>query len=65
MIQATGKAAQTVAEALKNQPITLAVVVINLICMVIVGFTLYSVSLRVSERDKMFAELVQQCTTRN
>jgi len=65
MIQATGKAAQTVAEALKNQPITLAVVVINLICMAIVGFTLYSVSLRVSERDKMFAELVQQCTTRN
>jgi len=65
MIQATGEAAKTVADALKNQPITLAVVVINVICMIIVGFTIYSVSLRVSERDKMFAELVQKCTTRN
>jgi len=61
VIQASGKAAHTVAEALKSQPITLAVVVINLLCMVIVGFTLYSVAARATERDKLLAEVIQKC----
>ena len=61
MIQATGKVANTLVEALKNQPLALPVVLINIMCLGIVAFTLYSISNRVSERDKLLAEIIQKC----
>ena len=61
MIQATGKVASTLVEAMKNQPLTLPVVLINIMCLAIVAYTLYSINGRVMERDKLLAEVIQKC----
>jgi hypothetical protein len=61
MIHATGRVAHTVAEALKNQPLALPVVLINVMCLAIVWYTLHSISGRVVERDKLLAEVIQKC----
>jgi len=61
MIQATGKVANTLVEAMKNQPLALPVVLINIMCLAIVAYTLHSINSRVTERDKLLADVIQKC----
>ena len=59
MITPQGKIAETVVAGLN--PITLFVVLINIMSLAIVAFTLYSVSVRVGERDKLLSQIVEKC----
>jgi len=61
MIHATGKVATTIVDALKTQPVALPVVVVNLICMVVVGFVLYEIAERARDRDKLILDLAKNC----
>ena len=62
MIQATGKIAATVTEGLKNAgPIALPLVVINVVCLVIVGYVLYEVSDASKRRDTLITDLAKNC----
>lgn len=61
MIQATGKIAGAVVEGLRDQPLALALVVINVLFLGLVGYTLYQVSERGIARDALIAKLAQEC----
>ena len=61
MIQVTGKVANTLVEALKNQPLALPVVLVNMMCLGLVAFSLYHIAERGAERDKLLGELMQKC----
>ena len=59
IVTPTGKITESVVAGLN--PITLFVVLINIMSLAIVAFTLYSVSTRVGERDKLLSEIIQKC----
>jgi len=61
VIHATGRVAHTLADALKNQPLALPVVIINIMCLGIVWYMLHGLAERATERDKLLAEVIQKC----
>ena len=61
MIRATGKVAHTLADALRNQPLALPIVIVNGLCLLVVGFVLYSVAERAEAHDKLLADVIQKC----
>jgi hypothetical protein len=62
MIQATGKAAEEVARGLAaGGPLALPLVVINVICLLVVGFVLYKVDAAIERRDMLISELARSC----
>jgi hypothetical protein len=56
--------AVNVVEALHNQPLILALVVINMIVLAGFAFTLHEVSKSVERKDALFSELVGHCDAR-
>ena len=61
MIQATGKVAETLIEALKSHPVSLPLVVVNMLAMGAVGYVLYIVAERTTARDALIMELTRSC----
>jgi hypothetical protein len=61
MIQATGKVATSVVEGLKNQPLALPLVVINLLALGLVAYTLHRISERTEARDTLITKLAMEC----
>ena len=62
MIQYTGKIAGEVARGLQAAgPLALPLVVINCVCLGIVGYTLYHISSASERRDTLIAELAKSC----
>jgi hypothetical protein len=58
MIEATGKAAQTVAEAMKATPLALALLVVNIGFLGFASFVLSEVASNAQERNKTQTELI-------
>ena len=56
--------AVNVVEALHNQPLILALVLINVIVLAGFAFTLHEVSKSVERKDALFSELVGHCDAR-
>ena len=56
--------AVNVVEALRNQPLILALVIINMIVLAGFAFTLHEVSKSVERKDALFSELVGHCDVR-
>ena len=56
--------AVNVVEALHNQPLILALVVINMIVLAGFAFTLHEVSKSVERKDALLSELVGHCDVR-
>jgi hypothetical protein len=61
MIQATGKVAHTLVEGLKNQPLALPLVVVNVLCLGVVAYVLHEISDRTAARDTLITKLAQEC----
>ena len=62
MIQATGKVAEKVAEGLKSAgPVALPLVVVNIVCLSIIGYVLYEVSDASKRRDVLINDLAKNC----
>jgi len=61
MIHATGKVANNIVDGLKRQPLALPLVIINVVCLAVVGYVLHEISERASERDKLITELAMKC----
>jgi hypothetical protein len=53
MIASITKAASTAVDALKNQPLVLALVLINIIFLIAITFVLHEVSQSIERRDAM------------
>jgi hypothetical protein len=62
MIEKTG---QVVGEAVKGLaaggPLALPLVVINVICLLVVGYVLYRVDAAIARRDTLISELARSC----
>jgi hypothetical protein len=54
--------AVNVVEALRNQPLILALVIINMIVLAGFAFTLHQVSNSIERKDALVAELIRNCT---
>ena len=54
--------AVNVVEALRNQPLILALVIINMIVLAGFAFTLHQVSNSIKRKDALVAELIRNCT---
>ena len=54
--------AVNVVEALRNQPLILALVIINMIVLAGFSFTLHQVSNSIERKDALVAELIRNCT---
>lgn len=50
-----------VVDAMKHSPVALLVVIINLMCIALVSYVLYHVSVNTANRDKLIAELTKRC----
>jgi hypothetical protein len=61
MIEVTGKVAHTVVEGLKTQPLALPLVVINVLCLCVIGYVLYVVAARTVARDELIVKLAHEC----
>jgi len=61
MVHISGKLATEIIDALKTHPIALPLVVVNLMCLLIVGYTLHSVASRSTAKDTLIAELSRKC----
>ena len=61
MIHATGKVAGSIVEGLKGQPLALTLVIVNVLCLMIVGYTLYQVAERAEARDLLITKLATEC----
>lgn len=61
MIEVPKELATSVVEGLKQQPIALPLVVVNLCALAVVGFVLYEVAERSSARDAMLTEMIKNC----
>lgn len=61
MIQATGKAVSDVASALKDRPLALALVIVNIAFLLVTSLVLWSVKESGERRDKLLSDLVVNC----
>jgi len=62
MIQYTGKVVGEVTRGLSAAgPLALPLVIINCVCLGVVGFTLYHISSASERRDGLIAELAKSC----
>jgi len=62
MIEYTGKVAGELAKGLAaGGPLALPLVVINVICLLVVGFVLYKVDAAIERRDTLISELARSC----
>jgi hypothetical protein len=55
------KLARNIAESLRNQPVALALIVINVIFIAAFALTLREVSASATRRDGLLADLMQHC----
>lgn len=63
MIHATGKVAQTVVDGLRSSPLALPLVVVNVLCLAVIGYMLYVIAERTTARDALIIELATKCGT--
>jgi hypothetical protein len=61
MIQTTGKIIGHVADGLKDRPLALALVLVNVLFLIMTSGLLYSVNEHGLRRDKLVADLVANC----
>jgi len=62
MMETTGKVASEVAKGLTaGGPLALPLVVINVVCLAVVGYVLYKVSDANERRDALISELARSC----
>ena len=61
MIHATGKVATTIVDGLRQQPLALPLVTINVVCLAVVGYTLYKIAERAEARDLLVLKLATEC----
>jgi len=61
VIQATGKAVSDVASALKDRPLALALVIVNIAFLLVTSLVLWSVKESGERRDKLLSDLVVNC----
>lgn len=62
MIEHTGKVASEVAKGLQAAgPIALPLVIINIVCLSVIGYVLYKVSDASVRRDALISELARGC----
>jgi hypothetical protein len=62
MIQTTGKIISSVADGLKDRPLALALVVVNVLFLIMTSGLLYSVNEHGLRRDKLISDLIQLCS---
>jgi len=62
MIEKTGQIASEAVKGLAaGGPLALPLVVINVICLLVVGYVLYRVDAAIERRDTLIAELARSC----
>jgi hypothetical protein len=61
VIQTTGRVVGQVADSLKDHPLALALVVVNVMFLAMTSGVLYSVSKSGERRDKLLTDLVTNC----
>ena len=62
MIEKTGQIASEVAKGLQAAgPLALPLVIINMVCLAVVGYVLYKVSDAIERRDTLISELARSC----
>ena len=61
MIESTGKAVSDVAGVLKDRPLALALVIVNIAFLLVTSFVLWTVKESGERRDKLVADLVTNC----
>ena len=62
MIKVPEKMATSVIEGLKQQgPLALPLVIVNVLCLAVVGYVLYVVAERGEARDLLITKLAQEC----
>jgi hypothetical protein len=61
MIQVPKGAVQSVVNGLKEQPLALPLVVVNLLALGLVAYTLHEISKRSEARDVLIIKLAQEC----
>ena len=62
MIKATGQVASDAVKGLAaGGPLALPLVVINVVCLAVVGYVLYKVSDAIERRDTLISELARSC----
>jgi len=62
MIEYTGKVAGEVAKGLAAAgPLALPLVIINVVCLIVVGYTLYHIASASERRDNLIADLAKSC----
>ena len=61
MIEKTGKVASEIVASLKDRPLALALVIVNLMFLMITGWVLFSVKESGERRDKLVSDLVANC----
>jgi len=61
MIKATGEATKALVDGLKSHPVSLPLVVVNILAMGVVGYVLYVVAERTTARDALIMELTRSC----
>jgi hypothetical protein len=61
MIQATGKVATEIVATLKDRPLALALIVINILFLAMTAWVLFSVKESGERRDQLVSDLVTNC----
>ncbi len=61
MIHVTGKVAGSIVDGLKGHPLAMTLVIVNVLCLTIVGYTLYQVAARSEARDALITKLAIEC----
>ena len=61
MIHVTGKVAGSIVDGLKGHPLAMTLVIVNVLCLTIVGYTLYQVAARSEARDLLITKLATEC----
>jgi hypothetical protein len=62
MIQTTGKIVGHLTEGLKDRPLALALVLVNVLFLAVTSGVLYSVKQTGERRDKLISDLIQLCS---
>jgi hypothetical protein len=64
-VEEGSKVAQSVVDALKTQPLSLALITMNVVFIIFVGFLLYSLNSRTTHqyeiKDQLISKLFDQC----
>jgi hypothetical protein len=61
MIEKTGRVASEVVASLKDRPLALALVIVNVLFLAITAWVLFSVKESGERRDKLVSDLVANC----